>query len=191
MKILIDCDNILNNLAEVVLKTYNEDWNDNLKIDDIVKYQIENFVKEPAKENFYKYFIQKRVWKQISSITDSIKYINKLREDGHELYLCTKTEPYNAYKKSEWCFRNYGFKPRKNFLCVPDKTMVRGDILIDDCTANFGGQKCSIALAYPWNEDFKADGITNFRCNSWKDIYDTIVSIDEINDMEYYYEGRP
>ena len=45
MKILIDCDNILNNLTEVVLKIYNEDWNDNLKMDDIVKYQIENFIK--------------------------------------------------------------------------------------------------------------------------------------------------
>jgi len=177
MKILIDCDNILNNLTEVVLKIYNEDWNDNLKMDDIVKYQIENFIKQPAKEKFYKYFTQKRVWKQISPIADSIKYINKLREDGHDLYLCTKTEPYNAYKKSEWCFRNYGFKPRKNFLCVPDKTMIRADILIDDCLDNFGGQDYSIVLDYPWNRNTDDENI--IRASSWKEIYNIICLINK------------
>ena len=38
MRVLIDVDNVLNNLAESVLNIYNEDSGDNLKIEDIHNY---------------------------------------------------------------------------------------------------------------------------------------------------------
>lgn len=56
MKICIDIDGVVNNLPEAVIEVYNEDYNDHLTIDDITAYNIENFVKPEAKENFYKYF---------------------------------------------------------------------------------------------------------------------------------------
>ena len=46
MRILVDVDNVLNNLAESVINVYNEDSGDNLKIEDIHNYYIENYVKE-------------------------------------------------------------------------------------------------------------------------------------------------
>ena len=63
MIIGVDCDNVLNNLTESVLKVYNEDYNDDLTPDDITDYYIENFVKPECKDNFYKLFTDKRVWK--------------------------------------------------------------------------------------------------------------------------------
>ena len=60
MRICIDIDGVVNNLPETVIDVYNEDYNDNLTINDITKYNIENFVKPEAKENFYKYFTDKR-----------------------------------------------------------------------------------------------------------------------------------
>ena len=61
----IDIDNCLNNLCEAVLSVYNEDSGDSLKQSDITDYYIEKFVKEPFKDNFYRYFTDKRTWKRI------------------------------------------------------------------------------------------------------------------------------
>ena len=56
MTIGIDIDNVLNNLCEAVLSVYNEEADDNLKVSDITKYNIENFVKPQYKDGFYKIF---------------------------------------------------------------------------------------------------------------------------------------
>ena len=70
MTILCDVDNIINNLAETVLKIYNEESGDNLTKNDITSYYIENFVKAEYKENFHKYFLCKDVWKKCELIPD-------------------------------------------------------------------------------------------------------------------------
>lgn len=176
MIIVVDCDNILNNLCEAVLEVYNEEWDDNLKIENITQYYMDTFVKEPAKKTFYHYFYNKDVWKKIKSNPDAKKYINLLREQGHRVLLCTATEPYNVYKKSQWCFREYGFDPRKEFFSCPDKTLLRADILIDDYPKNFGGAKYHICLNAPWNINAEGDFIP---CDNWKEIYEEIQKLKE------------
>ena len=52
MIIACDVDNVLNNLTESVLKVYNSDYNDNLKIEDIKSYGIEDYVKPEFKKDF-------------------------------------------------------------------------------------------------------------------------------------------
>ena len=54
LKIGIDIDGTINNMCECVLKVYNEDSGDNLKVEDITNYYIENFVKEEYKKDFHK-----------------------------------------------------------------------------------------------------------------------------------------
>ena len=54
----------------------------------------------------------------------------------------------------------------KKLIVCYNKTMIKGDILIDDCLDNFGGQPLGIVLDYPWNRYYK-DGI--IRC-SWENI---------------------
>lgn len=70
MRVLIDVDNVLNNLAESVLNIYNEDSGDNLKIEDIHNYYIENYVKESYKDTFHNYFHDKRVWSNVAVTPD-------------------------------------------------------------------------------------------------------------------------
>lgn len=175
MKILVDCDNVLNNLAESVLEIYNEEWDDNLTIEDIKDYYIENFVKDAAKHDFYHYFTNKKVWKNIKVAEGAAQVINKLREEGHRVYLCTKTEPENAYKKSQWAWRNFGFDPRKDFILCPDKSMIQADAIIDDCEENLTGNRINVCMAYPWNEKFfHKPRIQNYRVHSWEEVYKAI-----------------
>ena len=48
MIIACDVDNVLNNLTESVLKVYNADHNDNLKIENIKSYGIEERLPFPV-----------------------------------------------------------------------------------------------------------------------------------------------
>lgn len=187
MKILIDVDNIVGNLCEAVLSVYNEDSGDNLSYKDITSYYIENFVKPQYKENFKHYFLDKRTWKRMELIKDCQKYIAKLFNQGHDIYFCTKTEMKNAPKKESYLQRIFPYiNIRKKLIVCPDKTMIRGDILIDDCSNNFGGQTYSIVLDYPWNQDFITDNDTKFRAKSWEDIFTIIdrIRIDKIINEE-------
>ena len=178
MKILVDVDNIIGNLCEAVLSVYNEDSEDNLSCEDITSYYIENFVKSQYKDNFYHYFLDRRVWKRMNYVPDCQTYIAKLFNDGHDIYFCTKTEMKNAPKKEVYLQRTFPYiNIRKKFIVCPDKTMIRGDILIDDCSENFGGQRYNIVLDYPWNRDFKEDDETNFRCVNWQEIYEVICKL--------------
>lgn len=170
MIIGIDIDNCLNNLCEAVLSVYNEDSGDSLKQSDITDYYIEKFVKEPFKDNFYRYFTDKRIWQRIKPIEDCRKYISKLHSEGKEIIFVTKTEPYNFYKKEKWLQNLFPFLDiRKCLYCCPNKKLIQVDVLIDDCPKNFADGRINICFAYPWNEDYKG-----IRCKNWKEIYNIL-----------------
>lgn len=178
MIIGVDIDNVLCTTTEAVLSVYNEDASDNLKVEDIKSYYIENFVKPEFKENFNSYFLNKKVWKRIKYVDGCREYIAKLFNDGHDIYFCTKTEMKNAPKKESYLQRTFSYiNIRKKLIVCSDKTMIRADILIDDCLDNFGGQDYSIVLDYPWNRNTDDENI--IRASSWKEIYNIICLINK------------
>jgi len=178
MKILIDVDNIIGNLCDAVLSVYNEDSGDNLCSENITSYYIESFVKPQYKDNFKHYFLDKRVWKRMKYVDGCREYIAKLFNDGHDIYFCTKTEMKNAPKKESYLQRTFPYiNIRKKLIVCSDKTMIRADVLIDDCLDNFGGQDYSIVLDYPWNRNTDDEDI--IRASSWKEIYNIIYLINK------------
>jgi 5'(3')-deoxyribonucleotidase len=174
MRILCDVDNVVGDLTTAVLDVYNEDSEDNLTVDKITKYNIENFVKPQYKETFYHYFLDKRTWNRMKLVPNVQKYMAKLFNDGHEIYFCTKTEMKNAPKKESYLQRIFPYMDiRKHLIVCYDKSMVIGDALIDDCLSNFSTtQPLKICLAYPWNKNVIDPSI--HRCNDWEEIYSVI-----------------
>ena len=60
MIIGIDCDNVLNNLTEELIKLYNVDANDSLILSDIKRYRIDDFVIPEYKDKIKDYFLDKK-----------------------------------------------------------------------------------------------------------------------------------
>lgn len=182
MIIAVDIDNVLNNLCEAVLSVYNEDAADNLKVEDIKTYYIENFVKPEFKENFNSYFLNKRVWKRIKLINQCQEYVGRLFRDGHTIIFITSTEPENLKKKANWITRNFPYiNVRKSLFSCPKKQYMSGiDILIDDAPQNLEGASYKgILLDYPWNELFVTDNKKFFRAKNWAEIYNIIYNIEQ------------
>lgn len=178
MIIGIDIDNVLNNLCEAVLSVYNEDAADNLKVEDIKTYYIENFVKPEFKENFKSYFLSRKVWKRIELIKDCQKYVARLFREGHTIIFITSTEPENLKKKANWLKRNFPYLDiRKSLFSCPKKQYMAGiDILIDDYEKNLiDGKYHKILFSYPWNTNFNNSEYEIYRAKNWEEIY-TIIS---------------
>lgn len=180
----VDIDNCLNTLTESVLKVYNADSGDNLSLSDITAYHIENFVKPSYRENFWHYFLDKRVWKQISIIDGCQEVIAKLYNEGHTILFITTTEAENLPKKKNWLQRNFPFlEIRKCLYSCPRKQLVKCQVLIDDCISNVTGTRdyYSILLDYPWNSNKGVDNAPMItRANNWNEIYDRIKMIESL-----------
>lgn len=182
MRIAVDIDNCLNTLCEAVLSVYNEDSGDNLSISDITDYYIEKFVKTEYAEEFWHYFLDKRVWQRIDIIDGCQKVIEKLHSEGHEIIFVTKTEAENLPKKKNWLERNFPFlNIRKCLYSCPVKQYVKCDILIDDALSNLVGDReyYSICLDYPYNQTDEI--IPCFtRAKDWNEIYEKVHMIQAL-----------
>lgn len=181
MIIGIDIDGTINNLCESVLSVYNEDSGDNLTVNDITEYYIENFVKPEYKEGFHRYFVDKRVWKRVSIDEEARKYIISLHEAGHEIYFVTSTEPDNVKKKAGWLQKYFPMiNIRKRLIVCHNKQLLSGlTVLVDDYDKNLtGGHYHKLLLDKPWNQNVNEDETGIARCMSWSDVYNDIRSIE-------------
>lgn len=175
MTIGVDCDNVINNLSESVLKVYNEDSGDDLQIRDITCYEMERFVKPEYRATFRKYFSDKRVWDNIEVLDGCISTLEKYHSLGHDIFIVTSTYPANVPMKAEWLQKVLPFLDiNKQFICIHRKQLLSGlDVLIDDCHANLDyGKYKRILLDYPWNWNYGKSNsfIPLIRCCNWQDI---------------------
>ena len=182
MKIAFDIDNTLTFLTEAVLDVYNSDSGDNLKVSDITKYNIENFVKPEYKEIFPRYFMDKRVWKKVKTVPQAISLIKKLYLEGHKVYFVTSTEAYNLYKKDGHMKRIFPEIDMSDALVrLKHKQLLDIDLLCDDFVGNLIGKTHyhKILLNKPWNQDIDDLKESINRCYNWDDVEKTIYKLIE------------
>ena len=183
----IDIDNVINNLAETLLKVFNEDTGQNVKLSDIKSYYIERWVDSKYSDKITALFADKRVWKQISLIDNSRNFIQKLVEDGHRIIFVTATDPSNIAKKFSWLSRNFPFIDiKRNLVMIHTKQLLSElDVLVDDYENNLIDSNYSkILLNYPWNNGINDDRYGIIRCNDWREIYNEICKIAEMETNE-------
>jgi 5'-nucleotidase len=73
--------------------------------------------------------------RSLSEIPGSIQAVKEIAGMGNEVFICTS--PLNAYKncveeKYAWIEEHLGFEWTLKLILTKDKTLVRGDLLIDD-----------------------------------------------------------
>lgn len=185
LTIMIDIDGCLNTLDSTVIEVYNEDSGDNLSPQDITEYHIEKFVKPEYRKDFYKYFLDARVWKRIGVVKGCQEVIRKLWDEGYNVIFVTKTECENLVKKRNWLNRTFPFiganNMRKILFSAPNKQLIRADVAIDDALFNLTGDRTyySICFDKPYNQTDEL--IPCFtRAFNWSEVYDKIKMIESL-----------
>ena len=184
MRILLDCDNVICDTTRSVLDVHYEKTGERLSVDDIKTYYIEDYVSPEYKDDFYKIFLDKRVWKGIQVLPNCIEVVERLHNAGHEIWIATSTEAANVHKKARFLQRTFPFlNIRKRLITTPYKQILNADLLIDDCVDNvINAQYKSILMTYPWNANFDDASDENiYRVNNWLEVEPMIEYIEKVN----------
>lgn len=80
-------------------------------------------------------YTEKGFFLNLPVIEGAIEGINKIKDAGHEVFICTA--PIKSYnhcvpEKYDWVNNNLGYEWTKRLILTRDKTLIKGNILIDD-----------------------------------------------------------
>lgn len=179
MTILCDIDCVVNNLVSALLAKYNEKYNDSLTLDDITDYDITQFVK-PECENIFKEFCTDEFLENLELQPKAKEVIEELIQ-YHDLYFVSSTFPSHVCAKDQWLQKNIKWYDSSKLIICRNKTLVHGDVLIDDCLGNFvfDPRKCPVRLNIvfdrPWNHNYNVDNANTIRANGWEEIKNIIL----------------
>ena len=109
LRITVDLDNILNSLCETLLEVYNKDANDNLTIEQITKYKIDNFTKEGYKIS--EYFQSPALWMRVEPIYQAQEYL-KILNDDYDLRIVSASHLGDMPVKYRWIKTYFNFLKR-------------------------------------------------------------------------------
>ena len=184
MTILCDIDEVANNLIQKILIEYNKKYNDNLTIEDITSWYIQDFLK-PECKNIFAEFCTNEFLASLNAQPKAKEIIEKLMETS-DFYFVTSTYPDHVKAKDEWLKCIFSGYDSSMLITSRDKRLIHGDVLIDDCLDNFVFEhsknapvKYNIIFDKPWNRDVREDGTKTFRVHGWEEIYKLISKLEE------------
>lgn len=195
MKIGIDIDNVISNFDDTLLNEYlkhDKQLRNTGIINKNVYFRNGMFDwSEEEEKNFYTKNIEKFA-KKFKPINNSAYYINKLKQDGHEIYIITgrdNGEYSNPYQMTVDWLEKYNIpydkliltnaynSKEKADICVDNKV----DIMIDDstkiCEEIYKTTTKVLIMTTPYNKQTK----TITRVNNWKEIYEYISNFKNKN----------
>lgn len=189
MKIGIDLDDVVFNTTEQVLKVFNNLYNTDVQLSDIVCWDFDKCkqIPEAYKDAIWDIFQDNNVWDNTSVYKDCIDSIYQLSQE-HDIFFVTATRTRNMIYKLQLLQMNFPFIEDidKCLIKAENKQLLNLDVLIDDNMENFkSAAYYGIVFSQEWNKnideaDSKYCNSNCFRVNSWKEIPQYISFIEEI-----------
>lgn len=181
LTICIDIDDTIINLLESWIKYLNERYKFNRQLCEIDSWDITSFFPGLSREQVYEPLTQDDFWITVQPKQEAIDIINKLIENGQEIYLCTATDYRNVAIKYEKIIKKYfPCIDWKHVIICANKQMINCDVMIDDGPHNLiDGNYYKILYTMPHNKNFDVNNCADMvRCKDWKSIFTCLKAID-------------
>ena len=137
MKILVDMDGVLADYEGGFLKLWRTQHAEKpfIPIEQRTTFYVADQYPADLKDLVFKIFSSANFFRSLEPIDGGIKALNELKQMGQEVFICTS--PLTSYRncvleKYEWVEAHLGKEWVDNLILSKDKTMIKGDILIDD-----------------------------------------------------------
>lgn len=166
----VDQDDVLAELLPKWIDTYNKLYGDKLCVDDIKTWNIHQYVKPCCGEKIYDILSFHKFYRDLKVVLHSQEVLKELSED-YDIYIITDAMASRmSFKaKFDWLQENFPFISKSHYIFTGDKSIFKGDYLIDDGVHNlekFSGK--GLLFTQPHNE--KCDKFERF--NNWLEIGD-------------------
>lgn len=179
LTILVDMDDTLINLCEEWVNILNNKYSTNTALFDIKEWDITKAFPTLSVEEIFSPLNSEELWDSVRPIDGAVKYLKKLIDDGHNVFIVTATHPANSdIKFRRALFRHFPFIPYDHVIIAYKKQMIKADVLIDDAPHNLvGGEYYKILMAAPHNINYSNSEEDIKRVDSWEQAYDVINKI--------------
>ena len=183
MIINCDVDGVLNNLMDVTLEIYNKRYNTSYTLKDITQYHLENCFEPEVANKMKAIFKESDIWNKVKPTVNSREGLQRLIRSGHDVYLSTDNYPHTFGNKVDWILHYYPFIDKSKIICIKDKSLLRCDIMIEDCFEKLiaGQHYHRIIMDQNWNQSNKDWLYGIHRCYNFDDI---VAAVNKINESE-------
>lgn len=107
-----------------------------------------------------------------------------MKDDGRRVYIVTATHHANFNIKMEQVLLKYfPYIKRTDVIVAYNKSMIRGDVRVDDGVHNLEGcEGLKILIDMPHNRSYDAELNGIHRASHWRDVYELITRYSEMFD---------
>lgn len=136
MRILLDQDEVLAKWNARILEWFNQDEGTAWREEDIVDaWEMEKTLGPTAKHFIRSCMRWPEFYTNLDPVEGAIDGVKKLMDDGHDVIIVSSV-PKQAgiayHGKLQWLREKMPFFPLDNFIAAKRKTLVIGDVLLDD-----------------------------------------------------------
>jgi len=130
--IFVDMDSTLADMLQPLLDEYNYDYEDTLRVDDIVEFDIKKFAKPGV--DIESYFKKDGFFEKLKPLPGAIEGLEALVRAGHEVIVASShsVNPNSAAEKLRWLKEHTPFIGHSDVMLGVKKHKLRGDVFIDD-----------------------------------------------------------
>lgn len=156
----IDLDAIIIDLIRTWLNWYNRIHDDNLTVDDIKGYKLEQFAKKT--DNMYAFFDDHANYAGCPVLPGAAEGLLELKDAGHDLIIATATSGRTAHLKWELVEKAAPWLHENNVMVGSRKERLYFDAFIDDAPKNIIKYRNAwptshiLTIAYPYNRDCRS-----------------------------------
>lgn len=186
--ICIDMDDTIEDLLPNWLKWLEDQYNFPADYEQMKSWDILSMFPFLTCDQIYGPLFDREFWKRVKPKEGAVEYIKKLIDEGHDIYICTASHYDSVQHKFAEVLENYfPFIDYKHIIIAYNKQMIKCDIMIDDGYHNLiGGDYLKLLFDANYNRSFDEKEHNILRVKSWKEIYDTIHTLDWV----YSCEGK-
>jgi 5'-nucleotidase len=173
--ILVDVDGTVARLHDEWYRRYNNDYNDNLTDEKVTGWSLHKFVKPECGEKIYSYLSDPSLYDNVKPYDGSLFVIKELAKRGYNIVYVSAGIS-GAVAKYNWLLREKfiltSYQPEAYFIVAFNKSLILGDMLIDDRDKNvMEYPRGGILLDRPYNLATQIDPRLNVkRANSWQKV---------------------
>lgn len=181
--ICIDMDDTIENLTSSWILWLNKKYDKNVHTTDLTSWGLNTVYPELTDDQIYEPLMYREFWQTVTPKLDAVTYIQKLIDEGQDIYILTSAHHGTyKYKLEEVLFKHFPKIDRHKVIVAYAKQLISCDILIDDGLHNMDSPNASYKLLFdtPHNQCPDVLETDFYRVKNWKEIYEIIHFLDYI-----------
>ena len=176
LTLLVDMDDTIELLTDAWVDWLNEKHGTDTVKDDIHSWDFAAAFPTLTDDEAYAPIYIDEFWDTVQPMPWAFETLCRLRAEGHEIYVVTSSAYQTIPAKMEKVlFRYFPFLDWEHVIVTGNKSMIRGDVLIDDGPHNleeFDGAR--LLMTAPHNRDYDAESHGMIRVSDWPEIFELL-----------------